>query len=76
MANMMLKTREAVKRANDDGYSISEYAVRLWIKRGQIPARKVGNAFLLFYPNLIKFLECADGCDNAPPQNGTFRRVV
>lgn len=68
MSKTMLKTREAVKRAKNDGYNISEYAVRQWIKTGSVPVRKVGNAFLIFYPNLIRFLECTDGGDNTSLQ--------
>lgn len=61
----MLKTRPCVMRANAEGYEISEYALRQWIRSGAIPARKIGNSFLIYYPNLIRFLQCEDGCDNA-----------
>lgn len=64
----MLKTRPCVKRAQAEGYEISEYALRQWIRNGAIPARKVGNSFLIYYPNLIRFLQCADGCDNPATQ--------
>lgn len=67
MTRAMLKTREAVKQAKADGYNISEYAVRQWIKIGAVPVRKAGSSFLIFYPNLIRFLECTDSCDNPPP---------
>ena len=62
----MLKTRPCVMRANEEGYEISEYALRQWIRSGAIPARKIGNSFLIYYPNLIRFLQCADGGDNLP----------
>ena len=62
----MLKTRPCVMRANAEGYEISEYALRQWIRSGAIPARKIGNSFLIYYPNLIRFLQCAEGCDNGP----------
>lgn len=64
----MLKTRPCVERAKSEGFQISEYALRQWIRTGAIPARKVGNSFLIYYPNLVRFLQCADGCDNAPPK--------
>ena len=63
----MLKTRPCVKRAQAEGYQISEYALRQWIRVGAIPARKVGNSYLIYYPNVIRYLQCTDGCDNAPP---------
>ena len=58
--------REAVKRAKDDGMPISEYSLRQWVKTGAIPVRKVGQKVLLYYPNLISFLQCDDGKDNYP----------
>lgn len=62
----MLKTRPCVKRAQSEGFQISEYALRQWLRTGAIPARKVGSAFLIYYPNLVKFLQCVDGADNQP----------
>lgn len=57
--------REAVQRAKADGLPVSEYTLRLWIRTGAIPTRKVGQKALLFYPNLVRYLQCEDGCDNA-----------
>ena len=62
----VLTVREAVPRAKKDGYNITEYALRYWIRIGAIPVRKVGQKQLLYYWNLIRFLECTDGCDNQP----------
>lgn len=53
--------REAVTRAKADGLPVSEYTLRGWLKAGEIPSRKAGNKTLLYYPNLIKYLQCADG---------------
>lgn len=58
--------REAVQRAKSDGLPISEYTLRQWVRSGAIPARKVGQKALLFYPNLVRFLQCEDGADNVP----------
>ena len=52
--------REAVTRAKSEGLPISEYSLRGWIKSGEIPSRKAGNKTLLYYPNLIKYLQCDD----------------
>ena len=62
----VVTVREAVQRAKDDGLPVSEYTLRRWLKSGAIPTRKIGQKVLLFYPNLVKFLQCEDGCDNAP----------
>ena len=58
--------REAVQRAKADGLPVTEYAIRRWVKAGVIPVRTVGNKALLFYPNLVRFLQCEDGADNVP----------
>lgn len=58
--------REAVQRAKSDGIPIIEYTLRRWVRIGAIPARKAGQKVLLFYPNLVRYMQCEDGCDNAP----------
>lgn len=62
----VLTIREAVQRAKADGLNCTEYALRLWVRTGAIPARKVGQKALLFYPNLVRYLQCQDGADNTP----------
>ena len=70
--------REAVQRSKAEGLPVTEYTIRRWIKTGAIPVRTVGSKALLFYPNLVRFLQCEDGADNAPATVGTaygIRRV-
>lgn len=62
----VVTVREAVERAKREGYPVSEYTLRKWIKTGAVPVRKVGAKCLIFYPNLVNFLQCEDGCDNMP----------
>ncbi len=62
----ILTVRESSRRAKAEGIPLSEYTIRAWIREGKIPVRKVGRKFLVHYPNLIRFVQCADGCDNAP----------
>lgn len=62
----VVTVREAVHRAKSDGMPISEYTLRLWVKSGAIPVRKVGQKVLLYYPNLLRYLQCEDGKDNQP----------
>ena len=64
--NNVVTIREAVQRAKDDGLPVSEYTLRHWVRIGSVPTRKVGQKALLFYPNLVRFLQCEDGADNAP----------
>lgn len=62
----VLTIREAVQRAKSDGLPVSEHALRQWVRTGAIPTRKVGQKALLFYPNLVRYLQCEDGADNKP----------
>ena len=58
--------REAIQRARADNMPVSEYTLRQWVKSGAIPVRKVGQKVLLYYPNLVRYLQCEDGKDNQP----------
>ncbi len=62
----VVTVREAVRRAKQDGFPVSEYTLRQWIRRGLIPVRKAGTKILLFYPNLVRYLQCEDGGDLKP----------
>lgn len=62
----VLTINEAVSRARSEGFMISSYSLRRWIKTGAVPVRKAGSRMLLYYPNLVRFLQCEDGGDNAP----------
>ena len=62
--------REAVQRAKADGLPVSEYTLRMWVRSGAIPARKVGQKALIFYPNLVAYLRC-DGSAGATTPAGT-----
>ena len=62
----VLTIREAAARAKAEGLPVSEYTLRRWIKTGAVPARNAGTKMLLFYPNLVRYLQCEDGGDNSP----------
>lgn len=77
MSNVVT-VREAVRRARADGLPVTEYTLRHWIKTGAIPVRNVGSKALIFYPNLVRYLQCDDGADNVPATVGAahgIRRV-
>lgn len=77
MSNVVT-VREAVKRAKQDGYPVSEYTLRQWIRTGAIPVRQAGAKILLYYPNLLRYLQCVDGGDNksaAVAEASGIRRV-
>ena len=62
----VLTIREAVQRARVEGLPLTEYTLRTWVRTGAIPTRKVGQKALLFWPNILKHIQCIDGCDNQP----------
>lgn len=66
----VLTIREAVQRSKDEGVPVSEYTLRRWVKIGAIPTRQAGTKTLIYFPRLVEFLTCVDGCDNAPATMG------
>lgn len=72
--------REAVQRAKDDQIPISEYALRQMIKTGTIPVRLIGKKALVYYPTLVRHLQCIDGGDisntNKDPHDTNGIRMV
>lgn len=73
MADVMT-IRGAVARAKDEGLPVSEYTLRGWIKAGLIPIRHAGCKQLIYYPNLVRYLQCEDGGDIIPPAMVAGRR--
>lgn len=60
----MSKRRETIKmlvdsiantavKLKNDGYNVSETALRRWVKADELPARKIGTKKLLYYPDVI-----------------------
>jgi len=56
--------RTIVKWAEDDGIPLTEYGLRLLIRQGKIPVRRIGAKQLIYYRNVVDYLSCVDGCDN------------
>lgn len=56
----ILTIRQTRERAKADGLTVSETALRHWVKTGEIPSRMSGRTALLYYPNVVKFITCAD----------------
>lgn len=73
----VLTIKEAAQRAKAEGLPISEYGLRHFVKSGKIPVRRIGTKTLIYFPNLVRFLTCEDGADNAPAVAVSFgiRRV-
>lgn len=60
----VLTIRQTVARAKVEGLPITEYSLRHWVKTGAVPVRRIGNRSLLFYPNVLDFVRCANSSDN------------
>ena len=73
----MCTIRQAVSRLKSDGLPLTEYSLRMLVKRGAVPVRFIGQKALLYYPNIISYLRCEDGGDNIPAakEHGVVRRM-
>lgn len=61
----VLKIRDAVARARENGMDISEYTLRRAIRSGQLPCRIIGRTYLISWQNLLNWVNCTGGHDNA-----------
>ena len=48
--------RDIHRRLTQDGYHVSEHALRIWIKRGELPAVYSGSKALISYANVLELL--------------------
>ena len=78
--NDVLTIRGAVNRAKEDNLQVSEYALRQMVKSGKLPVRLIGRKALVYYPALVRHLQCIDGGDvcrrNEVVQNNNGIRKV
>lgn len=72
----MLTIKQTVERAKAEGLPVSDYTLRRWIKAGFVPVRLAGMKNLIYYPNLVRYLQCVDGGDiaSATVADGTGRK--
>lgn len=49
--------RQSLHRLREEGFCITEGALRTWVKNGQIPASYCGKRAYIYYPNVIEFLK-------------------
>ncbi len=62
----LLNIQETVARCQERGLPVSGYTLRRAIRTGAVPCRIIGRTYLLAWPNVERWLLCADSCDNAP----------
>ena len=56
MAYKVGTTQQIVHQLHQEGYQISEYALRRWIAEGAIPSVSSGKKRLIVYAHVIEFL--------------------
>lgn len=62
----VLTTSELIFRANAEGYALSNHALRIAIRTGALPVRKIGTKSLIAWTQFVRWVTCADDCDNPP----------
>lgn len=64
ITKMILTIPETVKRLAEDGMPVSKYTLKQWVDKGLIPCTYAGRKRLLYYPNVVAFIQ---GTNVAPP---------
>ena len=49
--------RQVHRHLNDDGYNVSEYAIRRWVKLGLIPAAYSGSTAYISVSSVLRLLD-------------------
>lgn len=59
----VMTVQQVVVRAKQDGYPISEFTLRRWLRRGEIPYRMAGKKILIYYPHFVSYITCMTCAD-------------
>lgn len=54
-------------RLIQDGYEITQYALRQWIKDGKIPSVRSGTKIFIVYSHVVEFLTTGQVATNSMP---------
>ena len=57
MACQVGTIRQISQRLHEEGYFISEYTLRQWVKTGVLPAVFIGSKALISFANVISILD-------------------
>jgi hypothetical protein len=63
------------QRLQAEGHRVSENALRLWVRRGELAHRKVGAKVLLNHETVLQFLR-GEASPMPPEIMGGIRRVI
>lgn len=72
----VLTIRAAVTRAKEEGLPVSEYTLRAWIKAGRVPVVYAGTRALVYFPNIVTYLQTGDPIQPPPVAAGSKLRCV
>lgn len=72
----VLTIRAAVARAKGEGLPVSEYTLRSWIKTGRVPVVYAGTRALVYYPNIVTYLQNGDPIQTSPAVGDTKLHCV
>ena len=64
---------ETAERLKAEQIPVTEYTHRRWVRSGKIPAAHCGAKALVFYPNVLAYIQRGDAAEMV--QNGGIRRV-
>lgn len=58
-----------------DGYQISEYTLRIWVKQGILPAAFCGRKAYICYSNVLRILHGGTNDEIIPDSETGIRRI-
>ena len=64
----VLTIQQAVARAVEDGIPLSTYALRRYVKTGEIPCRRIGTKVLIYYPHIVQYFTQGLAADTSDPK--------
>lgn len=57
MTHELANIQNTAQRCKEEGISFSESALRTLVKSGDIPACRLGKKVLIYWPNVLRFIE-------------------
>lgn len=68
---------DTAQRCADEKIPLAECAIRRLVREGTIPATIIGNKAMVYWPNLLRFIENGNNVtpEEPPHQSGGIRRI-
>lgn len=57
MSKELATIQTTAERCKQEGIGFSESALRMLVKNGDIPACRIGKKVLIYWPNVLRFIE-------------------